>query len=171
MGQRRGISKGDECSFPSQEFEAIVQPGRGDQGTVHMMTSQKETYVLIPASSNMASTPTPFVTSNTPLTVFSLVYKMIRSPPWVFASSPPWHPSTSCQRQWRLSILDGTSTESSSSGVDESRVALLDFVRLVYERGDGRCLRGTGSSDSGVELELRGDKVIDSGCDQSNLNF
>ena len=110
-----------------------------------------------PTSSSTASTSTPFVTSNTPLTVFSLVYKMMRSPPWVFASSPPWHPSTSCQRQCRSSRLGGNSTESSSSDIDESRVALLDFVRLAHVRGDGRCLHETNSSDSGVIPKFWGD--------------
>jgi len=37
------------------------------------------------------------------------------------------------------SVLGGDGAESSSSGVDENRVALLDFVRLVHERGDRRC--------------------------------
>ena len=83
-------------------------------------------------------------------TVFSLMYKMMRSPPWRFASSPPWHPSTSCQRQCRPSRLRGNSTESSSSDMDESRVALLDFVCLAHERGDCRCLYETKSSNSGV---------------------
>jgi len=44
-GTALGICEGNERSFPSQEFEVIVEPGHGDQGTVHMMTSQKETYV------------------------------------------------------------------------------------------------------------------------------
>jgi len=71
-----GISEGNRDSFPLQEFEVIVKPGHGDQGTTHMMTSQKETYVPFPTSSNTASTPTPFATSNTLLSVSSLVYKM-----------------------------------------------------------------------------------------------
>jgi len=37
------------------------------------------------------------------------------------------------------SVLGGSGAESSSSGVDENPVALLDFVRLVHERGDRRC--------------------------------
>ena len=90
-------------------------------------------------------------------TVFSLVYKMMRSPPWVFASSPPCHPSTSCQRQCRSSRLRGNSVQSSSSDIDSGRVALLDFVRLAHERGDGRYLHETNSSNSGVIPRFRGD--------------
>jgi len=69
-----GISEGNQGSFPLREFEVIVQPGHGDQATVHMMTSQKETHVPFPTLSNTASTPTPFATSNTLLSVSSLVY-------------------------------------------------------------------------------------------------
>ena len=41
--------------------------------------------------------------------------------------------------------------------MNESRVALLDFARLVHERGDGRCLHETNGGDSGVIPRFWGD--------------
>jgi len=66
-------------------------------------------------------------------------------------------PELDVNRTSRTLIVGGDSTESSSSGVDESRVAPLDFVRLAHEHGDGRCLYETNSSDLGVDPEFWGD--------------
>jgi len=48
-------------------------------------------------------------------------------------------------------ILGGDETESPCDGVNENRVALLDLVRFVHERDNGRCLCETSSSGSGVD--------------------
>jgi len=60
----------------------------------------------------------------------------------------------SCQRRWRLSILGSDETGHSGNGVDESRIAPLEFVRLVHERGDGRRLYEANSGYSGVDSEF-----------------
>ena len=70
------ISEGNERPFPLQELEVIVEPVDGDLCTVCRMNSGEKTYVSFPTPSNTASTPAPFVISDTLCTVSSLVYRM-----------------------------------------------------------------------------------------------
>lgn len=72
----RSIPQGNERSFPLQELEVVVEPGRGNRYTVCRTDLGKKPYVSFPTPSKTASTPTPFVISSTFCTVSSLVYRM-----------------------------------------------------------------------------------------------
>jgi hypothetical protein len=51
-------------------------------------------------------------------------------------------------------VLSGDETEPSGDGVDEDRVAFLDFVRFVHEREDGRGLKKP-AARSGCRFRIR----------------
>ena len=59
----------------------------------------------------------------------------------------------------RLGVLSGNETEPAGDGVNEDRVSLLDFVRFVHERQDGRGGRETGSAGSRVDTGIGRDGV------------
>lgn len=60
-------------------------------------------------------------------------------------------------RSFGLGVLSGNKSESSGNRVNENGIALLDLIRLVHERKDGRGLHKTGSSGSGVDTGIRRD--------------
>ena len=55
---------------------------------------------------------------------------------------------------FELGILNGDKTESPRNCVNENRIALLDLVRFVQERKDGRGLQETSSTGSGVNTRI-----------------
>lgn len=71
----RGVSKRNEGSFPLQKFEVVVEPKCRCQ-YIDGSELGKRTCVSFPTPSNTASTPMPFVISNTLCTVSSFVYRI-----------------------------------------------------------------------------------------------
>jgi len=66
-----------------------------------------------------------------------------------------------------FSILSSNKSKSSGYCVNENCVALLDFVRLVHERENGRGLIETSSSGSGVDTGFGrdGEDLVPGGSD------